>query len=295
MSEMSRRSGFNWHACPNSGFATGIQVSPAIGAGSRVNTLPADMPLAGRRAPVTSLLRCSRHRMGAGKASLLVFSTRYDRGASGAGRAAGTHGDNVIRTLIAEKSSLIRAGMVALLSGADDIEVVAELQRGDQVVSTSRTVKADVAVLAAKLPGLDGFAAASALRAELPTCHALILSERRDPADLRRAVAAQAVGFLVRDASPDLITGAVRTVAAGSKVIDPDLAFVALMATEKPLTPRELEALRLARDGATTEEIAGELCLSVGTVRNYLSRAVMKTGGRNRVDAIRIASGAGWF
>jgi two-component system response regulator DesR len=201
----------------------------------------------------------------------------------------------MIRTLIAEKSCLIRAGMVALLSGAGDIEVVAELQRGDEVVSTSRIVKPDVAVLAAKLPAMDGFAVACALRAELPMCRALIVSDRRDPADLRRAVAAQAVGFIVRDAPPDHIVEAVRRLANGSKVIDSDLAFVALRATENPLTPRELEALRLAGDGAPTEEIARKLCLSAGTVRNYLSRAIIKTGGRNRVDAIRIASGAGWL
>lgn len=185
--------------------------------------------------------------------------------------------------------------MVALLSGADGIEVVAELQRGDEVVMASRTARPDVAVLAADLPGLDGFAAARALHEELPSCRSLIVSEQRDPSDFRRAVAAQAIGFIVRDAPPDFIANAVRQVASGSKVVDPELAFAALKAGESPLTPRELDALRLAGGGATTAEIAAELCLSVGTVRNYLSRAITKTGARNRVDAIRIAGGAGWF
>lgn len=201
----------------------------------------------------------------------------------------------MIRTLIAEQSSLIRAGLVALLSGAEGIEVIAELQRGDQVLSASRVLQPDVAVLAATLPGLDGFATADALHAEMPGCHSLIMSEQRDPGHLRRAVASHAAGFIVRDASPDFIADAVRRVAKGRKVIDPELAFAALNAEENPLTPRELQTLRLAGQGATTAEIAAELCLSVGTVRNYLSRAIIKTGARNRVDAIRIATCSGWF
>ena len=201
----------------------------------------------------------------------------------------------MIRTLIAEQTSLIRAGLVAFLSCSDDIEVVAELQRGDQVVPASRALLPDVAVLAAALPGTDGFAAARALHAELPSCYSLIMGDQRDPAGLRRAVAAHASGFVVRDAAPDFITEAVRRVATGRKVIDPDLAFAALNAAKNPLTSRELDALRLAAQGATTAEIARDLCLSVGTVRNYLSRAIAKTDARNRVDAIRIAVGAGWL
>lgn len=201
----------------------------------------------------------------------------------------------MIRTLIAEQNCLIRAGLVTFLSCAVDIQVVAELQRGDQVVSASRALQPDVAVLAAALPGADGFAAARALHAELPTCHSLIMSEQRDPADVRRAVAAHATGFVIRDAAPEFITEAVRRAAEGRKVIDPDLAFATLNAEESPLTSRELDALRLASEGATTAEIATELCLSAGTVRNYLSRAIAKTGARNRVDAIRIVGAAGWF
>ena len=201
----------------------------------------------------------------------------------------------MIRTLIAEQTSLIRAGLISFLSCAGDIEIIAELQRGDQVVSASRALRPDVAVLAAALPGTSGFAAARALHTELPSCHSLIMSERRDPAGLRRAVAAHATGFVVRDVAPEFITEAVRRVARGKKVIDPELAFAALNATANPMTSRELDTLRLAAEGATTAEIARDLCLSVGTVRNYLSRAITKTGGRNRVDAIRIAVSAGWL
>jgi two-component system response regulator DesR len=201
----------------------------------------------------------------------------------------------MIRTLIAEQTSLIRAGLMAFLSGECDIDVIAELRRGDQVVPASLALRPDVAVLAAALPGADGFAAARALHEELPSCRSLIMGEQRDPACVRRAVAAHATGFVVRDVAPEFMAEAVRRVARGKKVIDPELAFAALNVAKNPLTVRELDALRLAAQGATTMEIASDLCLSVGTVRNYLSRAITKTGGRNRVDAIRIAVDAGWF
>jgi two-component system, NarL family, response regulator DesR len=213
-------------------------------------------------------------------------------------RTGGTQhqkGQDVIRTLIAEQTSLIRAGLVALLSGADDIEVVAELQRGDEVVPACKVLCPDVAVLAAALPGIDGFSASRALYADLPACHSLIIGERREPASARRAAAAKATGFIVRDTASDFLIEAIRRAARGRKVIDPDLAFAALSAQENPLTSRELDTLRLAAEGATTAEIATSLCLSLGTVRNYLSRAIAKIGARNRVDAIRIAARSGWF
>jgi two-component system response regulator DesR len=201
----------------------------------------------------------------------------------------------VIKTLIAEPSSIIRVGLAVLLADGDDIEVIAELERGDQVLSAAQTLLPDVALLAAHLPGLDGFATAEALHLKVPSCHSLIMDEQRDPSDLRRAVAAHATGLIVSDVPPDFIAEAIRRAATGGKVVDPDLAFAALNAAESPLTPRELDALRLAGEGATASQIAEDLCLSVGTVRNYLSRAVAKAGGRNLVDAIRIAGGAGWF
>jgi two-component system, NarL family, response regulator DesR len=184
---------------------------------------------------------------------------------------------------------------VAFLSCADDIAVVGELRRGDQVVSASRFLRPDVAVLAATLPVIDGFAVACALHAQLPTCHSLIMGERRNPASLRRAMAAHAIGFIAADAAPEFLIESVRRAATGQLVVDPDLAFETFNAPANPLTSREVDALRLAAEGATTAEIAAKLCLSVGTVRNYLSRVVTKTGARNRVDAIRIAQEAGWF
>ena len=201
----------------------------------------------------------------------------------------------MIRTVIAERTALVRAGLVALLAGQDDIEVVAELQRGEQVVPVSGSLHPDVAVLAAALPGQDGFTAAAGLHATLPACHCLILSSRRRPSDLRLAAAAHAYGFVVQDAPQEFITEAVRKVAKGIKVIDPELAFATLSEQRNPLTERELAALRFAAKGASTAEIASSLSLSVGTVRNYLSRAITKTGARNRIDLIRISDSSGWL
>jgi two-component system, NarL family, response regulator DesR len=191
--------------------------------------------------------------------------------------------------------TLMRAGLVALLSRADDIEIVAEVARGDQVMRVAQELLPDVAVLGAVLPGSDGFAVAVTLHAVLPSCHSLIIVERRDPSVVWQTVAAHATGFVAWEAEPEHITGAIRRAAKGRKVIDPDLAFAALDAAQNPLTSREIDALRLAAEGATTAEIAERLYLSVGTVRNYLSRSITKTGARNRVDAIRIASGSGWL
>lgn len=174
----------------------------------------------------------------------------------------------MIRTVIAEHTALVRAGLVAFLRDQDDIDVVAELQRGEQVVPVSRAVLPDVAVLDAALPGQDGFSAAAALHAG---------------------------GFIVQDAPQEFITDAVRQVSKGTKVIDPELAFAALNAQQNPLTERELDALRFAARGVSTAEIASHLSLSIGTVRNYLSRAITKTGARNRVDLIRISDNAGWL
>jgi two-component system, NarL family, response regulator DesR len=193
------------------------------------------------------------------------------------------------------KLTLMRAGVVSLLSGADDIEIVAEVADADEVVRVAQELLPDVAVIGAGLRGTDGFEAAVMLHEKLPSCHSLIIGEQRDPSILRRAIAAHATGFVVPEATLEHITDAIRRAAKGRKVIDPDLAFAALNAAQNPLTTREVDALRLAAEGDTTAEIAQRLCLSVGTIRNYLSRSISKTGARNRVDAIRIARRSGWL
>lgn len=201
----------------------------------------------------------------------------------------------VRRILIAEGSHLLRGGLVALLSRQRDLEVVAAVEHGDQVAAAALAQRPDVAIIGVDLPGTDGFASLTALTARLPDCPTLLIAAQANNADLRRAIAARVRGFILTSASPQYLADAVRSVAAGRKVIDPDLAFAALTCTDNPLTSRELDVLRLAADGAPPVDIAEQLCLSVGTVRNYLSRVTSKTGARNRIDAIRIASESGWL
>jgi two-component system, NarL family, response regulator DesR len=201
----------------------------------------------------------------------------------------------VIRILIAEDMHLIRGALVALLSLEPDMEVVAQLERGDEVVSTALRVRPDVAVLDIDLPGLDGLTAAAQLHTELPECRTLVLTGLGQPGNLLRALQVHVRGFIIKDAPADTLADGIRRVAAGERVIDPDLVAAALETGASPLTARESDVLRAANDGSSTEEIAHRLALSPATVRNYLSNAITKVGARNRIDAIRIARDAGWL
>ena len=197
----------------------------------------------------------------------------------------------MIRTFVAEPTTLTREGLVALLSREHDIELVATVQRAEEVVLAARALKPDVVLLAAAFPGHDGIDVARTLRAALPECRCAILSSGRRLRDVQRAIAAQVHGFLVHDCPAEILTEAIRQLASGNKVIDPGPALGAPC----PLTNREAEALKAAAQGSTTAEIAASLFLTAGTVRNYLSRAIAKTGARNRVGAIRIAEESGWL
>lgn len=201
----------------------------------------------------------------------------------------------MIRVLIAEDMHLIRGALVALLSLEEGMEVVAELERGDEIVATALRVQPDVAVLDIDLPGLDGLAAAALLHTELPSCRTLILTGLSQPGNLLRALEAHVRGFIVKDAPAATLADGIRRVAAGERVIDPELVAAALETGASPLTPRETHVLRAAEGGISTEEIANVLSLSPATVRNYLSNAISKLGARNRLDAIRIARNAGWL
>lgn len=190
---------------------------------------------------------------------------------------------------------MVRGALVALLTLEDDLTVVAEVERGDRILPTALECVPDVAVIDVDLPGLDGLSAAAQLAQQLPSCRTLILTSLGRPGTLRKALAAQVGGFLLKDAPPDRLAGAVRDVAAGKRVIDPQLALAAFDNGENPLTPRETEVLRMAADGAEAADIASRLFLSVGTVRNYLTTVVTKLNARNRVDAIRVARESGWL
>lgn len=201
----------------------------------------------------------------------------------------------MIRVLLAEDQSMVREALAALLSLEDDLTVVAQAARGDEVVPAAREHAVDVALLDIEMPGLSGLDAAAALRAACPGVKIVILTTFGRPGYLRRAMESGADAFLVKDAPAARLAEAVRRVLRGERVIDPVLAAAALADGASPLTEREREVLRTAADGATNAEIADALHLSQGTVRNYLSLAIQKTGARNRAEAVRTARDKGWL
>ncbi len=200
-----------------------------------------------------------------------------------------------IRLLLAEDQELIRRALGTLLTLEEDFEVVASVSRGDEVIAMAREHRPDVALLDIEMPGLDGLAAAAVLADQAPFCRVVILTTFGRAGYLRRAMEAGAVGFVVKDDPPEVLAEAIRTVAVGGQVIDPVLAAATLAAGKSPLTARERDVLTASRGGSTVSEIAGNLCLSEGTVRNYLSSAIAKTMTRNRMEALRVADERGWL
>ncbi|MEW9527572.1 DNA-binding response regulator [Microbispora sp. NPDC049125] len=201
----------------------------------------------------------------------------------------------MIRVMIAEDVRILRETLSAVLGLEDDLVVVAAVERGDDVVAAAAAAGPDVAVIDIDLPGLDGLSAARDLRERVPGCRALVLTGMARPGYLRRALAAGVSGFLLKHSPPEDLVKAIRAVAAGEQVVDQQLALAALQAARSPLAAREADVLRLAATGAEPDEIAERLSLTRGTVRNYLSSAVLKLNARNRVDAIRIATDEGWL
>jgi len=183
-----------------------------------------------------------------------------------------------LRLLVADDQALVRSALAALLSLEPDFTVVAEVGRGDEVVSAALESQPDVALLDIEMPGADGLDAAAALRAAMPSVRVLVLTTFGRPGYLRRAMQAGVLGFVVKDAPAEQLADAVRRVAVGERVVDPALAAATLAGGASPLTGRERDVLVAARDGATVSDIAGKLFLSEGTVRNYLSAAIAKTG-----------------
>jgi two-component system, NarL family, response regulator DesR len=200
-----------------------------------------------------------------------------------------------VRLLLADDQTLVRSALAALLELEDDFEVVAQVGRGDEVVAAALAAKPDVALLDIEMPGVDGLAAAAALNHEMPSCQVIILTTFGRPGYLRRAMESGALGFVVKDSPAEQLADAVRRVARGERVVDPALAAATLAGGASPLTGRERDVLVAARDGATVADIAARLFLSEGTVRNYLSAAIAKTGVRNRVEAMKVADERGWL
>jgi two-component system response regulator DesR len=200
-----------------------------------------------------------------------------------------------VRVLLAEDQSMVREALATLLGLEDDLDVVAQVARGDEVVAAARDHAVDVALLDIEMPGMGGLEAAAALRKALPAVKVVIVTTFGRPGYLRRAMESGADAFLVKDAPASQLAEAVRRVLRGERVIDPVLAAAALAEGADPLTPRERDVLRAAADGAANAEVARALHLSEGTVRNYLSTAIQKTAARNRADAVRIAREKGWL
>lgn len=200
-----------------------------------------------------------------------------------------------IRLLLADDQALVRGAVAALLDLEPDLEVVAQVGRGDEVVAAARDAGVDVALLDVEMPGLDGIQAAAALRLALPSCRSLIVTTFGRPGYLRRAMEAGASGFVVKDTPSGQLADAVRRIASGLRVVDPALAAESLASGASPLTVREAEVLEVAGDGGTISDIARRLHLSEGTVRNHLSSAIGKTGARNRSEAVSIATRQGWL
>ena len=201
----------------------------------------------------------------------------------------------MIRLLIADDQALVRGALSALLGLEPDIEVVAEVGRGDEVVAAALTSHPDVALLDIEMPGIDGLDAAARLRAQVPGCRVLMVTTFGRPGYLKRAMQAGASGFVVKDTPAAQLADAVRRVAQGLRVVDPALAADSLAQGDSPLTERESDVLSTARTGGSIADIARILHLSEGTVRNHLSSAIGKTSGRNRADAARIAEENGWL
>lgn len=201
----------------------------------------------------------------------------------------------MIRLLLADDQALVRGAMAALLDMEPDLSVVAEVGRGDEVVAAVRARAVDVALLDVEMPGLDGVAAARELRREVPGCRVLMVTTFGRAGYLRQAMAAGASGFVVKDTPARQLADVVRRVHAGLRVVDPALAAQSLAYGDSPLTDRESDVLRSAREGGTVADIARELHLSEGTVRNHLSAAIGKTGARTRAEAVRLADDHGWL
>lgn len=201
----------------------------------------------------------------------------------------------VVKVLLADDQTLVRGAMAALLSTESDIEVVAETGTGDNVVQLAGEHQADVALLDIEMPGLSGIEAAGELKRSGVNCRSIIVTTFGRPGYLKKALAAGASGFVVKDTPPEQLAEAVRRVHAGHRVVDPTLAEQSLFTPESPLTQREVDVARVAVTGATIREIAQQLHLSSGTVRNHVSAIIAKTNTGTRFEAAKKAQDYGWL
>lgn len=201
----------------------------------------------------------------------------------------------MIRVVIAEDQAMVRGALSALLAMEPDIEVVAQVSRGDEIVPTVEREMPDVALLDIELPGGDGLTAAAELHRRTPRVRVVILTTFGRPGYLRRAMESGAIAFVLKEAPSESLAGTIRRAMEGKRTVDPALAVTALSEGGNPLTEREREVLAMSREVPTIAEIAARLFLSEGTVRNHLSTAIQKLEAHNRGEAARIAEQKGWL
>lgn len=200
----------------------------------------------------------------------------------------------MIRVLVAEDQAMVRGALAALLAIERDLEVVGQAADGEQALAQVRSLAPHVLIADIEMPRMTGLELAAAVRRDGLACRVIVLTTFARSGYLRRALDAGASAYLLKDAPSAQLADAVRRVHAGGRVIDPDLAVEAWSEAD-PLTDRERQVLRLAAEGLASPEIAEQLRLSEGTVRNYLSEAISKLGARNRVEAARLAQQKGWL
>ena len=201
----------------------------------------------------------------------------------------------MIRVLLVEDQTMMRDAVASLLALEDDIDVVGAVGRGDEAVAAAERLTPDVALVDIELPGLDGLSVAETLASTVPSCRVVIVTTFGRPGYVRRAMTADVGGFILKETPAAEVASVVRRVHGGERVVDPSLAVEALREGDDPLTQRERDVLRSAKEHATIAEIAGHLFLSEGTVRNYLSSVIQKLGARNRAEAIAVAEQKGWL
>jgi two-component system response regulator DesR len=201
----------------------------------------------------------------------------------------------VTRILLVEPMNLLRGALTATLTLEEDFEVVADLGALDQALDMARAVTPDVAVVNVALLAGDGLDTIARLTAEQPDCATLALAGPDESALLNRALDLRIDGVVGTHSAPGELVRGIRRLVRGERVIDASLAVAMVAAPRSPLSQRELNVLSVAASGVPSTEVAAELHLSAGTVRNYISSILRKTGARNRLEAVRLAEGAGWF
>jgi two-component system, NarL family, response regulator DesR len=219
---------------------------------------------------------------------------RDPNGGPGPGDTTGTAGSH-IKLLLVEDMDLLRSALVSMLSDEEDLEVIAALKYNATVTQVALRLRPDVVVIDVDLPCATGLNTVQELRRRLPETRIVALTPAKPPGLVQRLLSADVLGAVDKNAPAARLLEAIRGAAKGELVVDLSLAVAALAVEPNPLTPREMEVLRLAADGMSGSEIAAHMHLSPGTVRNYVSKVITKTCARTRVDAVRIAREAGWI